>query len=78
MSGERDWSSCTVDLAWGDPLCPSPQPVSLLPTLGTCVRVHKAAALETLFGWKLHGLFEREPTGLTSKGVPKGYWRPKV
>eukprot|EP00327_Prymnesium_parvum_P039589 CAMPEP_0195655882 /NCGR_PEP_ID=MMETSP0815-20121206/34700_1 /TAXON_ID=97485 /ORGANISM="Prymnesium parvum, Strain Texoma1" /LENGTH=258 /DNA_ID=CAMNT_0040800209 /DNA_START=69 /DNA_END=841 /DNA_ORIENTATION=- len=77
LKGEQAWSSFNVDLGWGDPLRPPPRQVILPSTVGPAVAVYRAAALETLFGWKLHGLFEREPIGLSEKGVPKGYWRPK-
>ena len=77
LVGEETWQPCSVDIGWGDPLQPAAKEVRMRTVLGPPVRVTLAVQLETLFGWKLHGLFEREAIGLSDKGVPKGYWRPK-
>lgn len=56
-----------LDIGFGDPLVPGPAHLdlaTLLPDLGARVL---ACRPETLFGWKVHGLFERGP----------GRWRPK-
>lgn len=51
-----------VDIGWGDPLVDGPLAVELLPGLSLrCCRP------ETMFAWKVHGLFEHGP----------GHWRAK-
>ena len=85
VCSDASWGTISVDVGWGDPLVSKVSDayhgahgVRLRPALGWWpVRVCKAARLETLFGWKLHGLFERESPGLTAQGIPKGFWRPK-
>ncbi|EOD33607.1 hypothetical protein EMIHUDRAFT_229565 [Emiliania huxleyi CCMP1516] len=74
---DAGWETCSVDVGWGDPLVPPAHAVALRAVVGGRVPCARAARLETLFGWKLHGLFEREAAGLSAQGIPKGYWRPK-
>jgi hypothetical protein len=51
-----------IDTGFGDPMVPDPEPRDV----GAGVPI-LACRAETLFGWKVHGLFERG----------KGRWRPK-
>eukprot|EP00966_Prymnesium_polylepis_P200230 4640162-Prymnesium_polylepis.1 len=52
-----------------------PRPVQLVRTARERTRDDSCAARARTCS--LHGLFEREAVGLSAKGVPKGYWRPK-
>lgn len=59
---DRDEPPLQVDIGWGDPLVDGPLAVDLLP--GVSLRCCRP---ETLFAWKVHGLFEHG----------KGRWRAK-
>lgn len=60
----------TIDFGWGDPLSLPAVPTLIASTFAPSVRA-LAVRPETLFAWKLHGLFENEQTGLSAAGVPK-------
>lgn len=68
-----------IDFGWGDPLEPPATTIKLRNRLPGARGVPgvQAARPELLLAWKLHGLFERETPGLSTQGVPKGFWRPK-
>lgn len=61
-AGEVRDHALQVDLAVGDPMCVPPRRIAI-PGVGEVT----ACALETLFGWKLHGLAE----------LGRGKWRAK-
>eukprot|EP00054_Salpingoeca_dolichothecata_P039262 m.15631 g.15631 ORF g.15631 m.15631 type:complete len:297 (+) comp9881_c0_seq1:37-927(+) len=69
-----------LDVGFDDPIVPSAErrlfsplvfPTTSSPFPVLCVRP------ETMFAWKLHGLWEKEPTGGFSSAIGQGYWRPK-
>uniref|UniRef100_A0A7S4Q0D9 PIN domain-containing protein n=1 Tax=Alexandrium monilatum TaxID=311494 RepID=A0A7S4Q0D9_9DINO len=64
-----------VDVAFNDPIQPAPAWLTYAPVLGGPFTV-LAVTAETMFGWKLHGLFERNRADEDGR-EQQGLWRPK-
>lgn len=67
----------SLDVAFDEAIVPGPVTVEYPSTFGLPTFCLQAIPPELLVAWKLHGLWEKEPTKGYSAGTTQGYWRPK-